>query len=789
MHLPAILGAWGSPPDRPAWGAFLAAVVAIGLACTPADASRREDHAASPRRVVAALAFVAALLSLAYVAFYLGGGPRIIDATSYFLQGRALSEGHFAWRIPEPTASFRGRFLLEHGPEAEIAGIFPPGYPLLLSLGFAVGAPLLVGPVLAGMIVVATWLLARELAREAGMDRRGTEVVARTAACLSLACAALRYHTADTMAHGACALAFTLAILAALRARRERLPWFFLLAGLPLGFVLATRFASALALGAVLAWLALRAPARKTALLACALGALPGLLLLLVAQSASTGHALTSAQSAYYATSDGPPGCFRYGFGAGIGCLVEHGDFVRARVEATGAGYGLLAALGVTARRLRMHAEDVANFEPLALLLLVPLLRARTRTPGVRACGALVGAIVLAYAPFYFDGDYPGGGARFFADVLPLEHALMAIGVAIVARGAAEVARGGAATLALSLLGFAVHAAYDHEQLRARDGGHPMFDREVLASRSLDVTPKDGSPPPAALVFFETDHGFALAHDPETADRAAWALEQGGKPSGVIVARLRSDDHDRVLYERLGRPSSWIYRFVPDTPKSLAQATRLGHEVASGELQPWSPSPTWPGGAETWRFEAENEWPPLSQTGGAWAEPIWATDTCASPTGTGRALAIHGSGARGDAAGKVVLALPVPRAGTWRVTPRMLLDARDPADGASGGVAIEVLARDGTVLARWEPGETAPAGRGPASPAPARAPAGPARTCFDAPAKLVTAGQEGQAGQPGQAIEALRLSITAPDDALRPGALAGGAVALDRVVMTPSSPR
>ena len=487
------------------------------------------------------LAFGAALLSLAYVAFYLRGGPRIIDATTYFLQARALSEGHFAWHVPEPSASFRGSFLLFH--DGEIAGIFPPGYPLLLSLGFAVGAPLVVGPALAAGIVVATWALARELAREAGMDARAVETIARVAACLSVACGALRYHTADTMAHGACALAFTLALLAALRARAERLPWYFLLAGLGLGFVVATRFASALALGAVLTWLALGGAKREaTALVACALGAIPGVLLLLIAQSTETGHVLGSTQQAYYAASDGPPGCFRYGFGAGIGCLVEHGDFVRARAA---GGFGLVASLGVTLRRLRMHVEDVANLEPLALLVFAPL-RSGTarRTLGVRASLALVAALVLAYAPFYFDGDYPGGGARFFADVLPIEHALAALGVASLAArtGHFDTRRLGALVLAFACAGVAVHGAYSHEQLRLRDGANPMFDPEVLSDHALGVTPSDGHAAPTGLLFLESDHGFDLAHDPEAPDRSARRPRERREAdcaSGLVEARLR----------------------------------------------------------------------------------------------------------------------------------------------------------------------------------------------------------------------------------------------------------
>src|SRR6202034_3243020 len=108
-----------------------------------------------------------------------------------------------------------------------------------------------------------------------------------------------------------------------------------------------------------------RAP---SAIMACLIGSLPRVLPLLASQSVGTGHALGSTQSAYYEVSDGPPGCFRYGFGAGVGCLGEHGDFVRARLA---DGFGFLAAAGTPLRRLKMHLVDPANAEPLALL--VPL--------------------------------------------------------------------------------------------------------------------------------------------------------------------------------------------------------------------------------------------------------------------------------------------------------------------------------------------------------------------------------------------------------------------------------
>ena len=107
----ALLGTWGRPPDVPAKIALgltaIFALVAIlgggrsllgGLFGPEASEDLRRTER---RRFVAVLGFFAGLLSLAYIAFYLRGGPRIIDATTYFLQGRALSHGHFSWTPPE----------------------------------------------------------------------------------------------------------------------------------------------------------------------------------------------------------------------------------------------------------------------------------------------------------------------------------------------------------------------------------------------------------------------------------------------------------------------------------------------------------------------------------------------------------------------------------------------------------------------------------------------------------------------------------------------------------------
>src|SRR5262245_50644126 len=95
---------------------------------------------------LAALCLLALVLSWAYLVYYLRGGPRIIDATSYFLEARSLAQGSFSLPALEPEASFRGRFLLPSPEGQRLSVIFPPGYPLLLALGMLMGAPLLVGP-------------------------------------------------------------------------------------------------------------------------------------------------------------------------------------------------------------------------------------------------------------------------------------------------------------------------------------------------------------------------------------------------------------------------------------------------------------------------------------------------------------------------------------------------------------------------------------------------------------------------------------------------------------------
>src|SRR5690606_2593418 len=116
----------GLGSDPVAWGALVAAAACAVAALWP----RATDRVLRGRTrwVLGALTLLAVALSAGYVAYYLRGGPRIVDATSYWLAARALADGHFTFPVADPEAAFRGRFLLSPGVEAsELGVVFPPG--------------------------------------------------------------------------------------------------------------------------------------------------------------------------------------------------------------------------------------------------------------------------------------------------------------------------------------------------------------------------------------------------------------------------------------------------------------------------------------------------------------------------------------------------------------------------------------------------------------------------------------------------------------------------------------
>ena len=625
------LGVWSRPPDRPAQAALALAVALFAVAAVPGGprwlVSRTDLRSLTDlkrrRRFLAVASFVAAFLSLGYIAFYLRGGPRAQEASTYWLQGRALSHGLLAWTVPEPSASFRARDLLFRGPD-RLSGSFAPGYPLLLAVGFLVGAPMLIGPLLAAALTVATWLLAHEVASDVGSTGAEPEAIARAAAGFSMASAALRYYTADALPHGAAALAMAVAIACGLRGRRTLDPRLFGFSGFALGMLAAMRPSSALAVAILVTVLAGwptvgRTPEGSGRHLTdggvrCVawtfVAALPGLVLLLAANRTATGHAFVTPRSAYAA-------------------VVGRDDH-----------FDVLVLGGSLLRRAREHLVDIANFEPLALLTIVPLVAVATRRRA--ALVAVVIAAEVAWRWAVHLGATPSMYSHSLVVVVPLEHALMAVGLGLLfPRSFAPAV---VVVLALALAGFAVHSSYAHEAVATSDLGHPSFEPDVAREANVN----------SGLLFFDDDRGYKLAFDPGV-----------GASHGIEAVRLRGDDHDRLLYDSLGHPPA--HRYV---------MSETGPSVAL-----WMPPN---GGSSTWRFEAESDWPPLSLEGGS-TQAVSVENGCASG---GRVLRL--SPYKSEAEASLAIELPIPGGpggatmGIWRVSPRVL-------QHGSGGKGVLIL--------------------------------------------------------------------------------------------------
>jgi hypothetical protein len=707
------LGTWGRPPDHPSQVALALALGLLVVALAPGGprwlATALEATGVAElrrsRRFLFVASFVAAFLSLGYIAFYLRGGPRAPEAATYWLQGRAMAHGHLAWTVSDPSASFRARSLLLTAPD-RLAGIFAPGYAALLAAAFMLGAPMLVGPLLAAALVPATWFLARELATAAlarpdatstsvsALDERNVEWIGRIAVGMSLVSAALRYHTAESLPGGAAAAALTVALASALRARRTSDARLFGVAGLALGFLIATEPRSAIGVGAVVSMLAFTSAAERAVAWTFA-AAVPGVALLLAANHAATGHPFASPL-AYYLARFGP---------------------------LDGAPASISAELMGTLRRVRGNLADVANFEPLALLPLLLLTGAARRPRGQpgepRLDGQpgeprLDGDVWMAFAVVLIqifvatpavagEALTPGAGAGLAA-VLPVEHALVALTLGLVF-SRAWLAPAALATLALAVAGFALHTSHGHERVAAEGLGHPHYEPDV--AREGGAT--------HGLLYFDDDEAFELAHDPGVL-----------ASHGLLAVRMRGDDHDRALYDLLGHPQAHRY---------VAPAGR------AASVSPWSP-----GGGDTWRFEAEADFPPVRapdpRTGRV--EVIDAPNASDS-----RVLALTPEGTGETASATMTLELPVPRGSaaaptrSWTITPRVL-----QRGGPGTGDLALVTTLGGPPLAQWTWADT---GHG-------------APTGSELPAKVVDLG--------GDRTQAW-LVVTAR----------GGAVALDRTTL------
>lgn len=624
--------AFGLPHDLVTLAALACAVLTLLIPVLPYPSTWRIPR--STALWLTLLSACACALSLGYFYYYLQGHPRLIDATTYLFQARSLAHDSFGLAAFGPSASYRGRFVVSTKEASEVvAGIFPPGYPALLSLGVRLGHYEWVGPLLAAGLVIATYILCRLVSRH--------QTTALLAALFSVICLNLRYHTADTMSHGWSALLCCTALILTIKVSQTPLPLWrtsrgllaqFLGLGLVLGSLVATRQLTGLVisvccLGALLARGGKNRSCWTRGLPLFCIGTLAPLLLLLAQHKFITGSYFESPQSYYYERADGPPGCFRLGLGSG--CHYEHADAIAMM---GGQGLSLKWSILNTLHRLHWHSLDVANFEPLLLVALFGAWLIRKRK-GARPLLAALILLPLAYSLFYFNGSYPGAGARFFSELIPLWHVFLALGLMRL-----RAARFG---IFCSLLGVSIHAAYAHERLAS-----PHFGPSPLTFSSATTQLTDlESPDIPGVVFFPSAHHFNL-----TAQSS----------SIYLAARTTRDSREQFVIEANNAQSAWQY----DAKLGL---TRWSHE---------QDAPT------HIVLESEADYPALALRD-LWVHPESLDHPCVSH---GRALRLHRSGPRP----RLTLELMAPRPGRYTVTARLVTRTQPQCrDVALGSVEIE----------------------------------------------------------------------------------------------------
>ncbi len=480
---------------------------------------------------------------------------------------------------------------------------------------------MVVGVALAAALVLATYALARELAP----DKRNARGLRATRALLSIACAALRYHTADTMSHAITALAIAIALACALRIARNaahRRTFFALGASHRLHRVHAARLCDS--------DFSDRCVSRSQSTTASSprsLAMLPGVAFLLLAQHAATGHFFTSSQRAYYASERRPARLLP------LRLRPRHRLRLRARRFRAGA-----PAQRLRPRRRARHDAPPSpsctsrtrwTLEPL-LLLVLPFCFANARRARARAPrGSSSRSKSSRTLPFYFDGNYPGGGARFYADVLPVEHVLVAVAViGTLPKIASPLKTTAFLGLAASLLRSTARSITSRSPIAT--AARPMFEPE--RSQDAHVTTGSSSSTPITA----------------STSRTIRPSRTEARPRRRPPPRRRPRSPP---LRTLGRPPSWAYRFGRDVDSSSLHATERRRSLA-GDVA------LRVGGRLASARSARRV-----------GRPTYATGT--------RRIALGRPGPRRPMLpAPSPLAVPIPRRGSWTVHPWLLAPAR-----------------------------------------------------------------------------------------------------------------
>lgn len=178
----------------------------------PADSSRDgwNRWISSPRpHLLAGVVLLNFALSLIVGLVVLRDFPNSADEYAYEISARIFAEGKLSVASPEPPRFFDFTHCVNDG---RFYGKYPPGWPLLLSVGCIFGAPWLINPLVGALTLIGLHALGRRLF---------SVPVANLALLASVGNPFFVFNSASYFSHSACLLFITLFLVCFVRFRRE----------------------------------------------------------------------------------------------------------------------------------------------------------------------------------------------------------------------------------------------------------------------------------------------------------------------------------------------------------------------------------------------------------------------------------------------------------------------------------------------------------------------------------------------------------------------------------------
>lgn len=321
--------------------------------------------------------------------------PHLADELVYLYQARMLAHGALSIPAPPVPQAF-DLYLMEFSGNQWFA-VTPAGWPAVLAIGVLAGVPWLVNPILAGVSVILTYFLVRELYNRA-TARLVVLLLSVSPWFLFLAMSYMTHTWALT-----CALAASLGVAWARKTNHAR--WAFL-GGIALGFVALVRPLEGVILAALLGLWSIGIGGTRLKLGSIAsliIGAAIAGSLVLPYNKRLSGHALKFPINAYLDKKYGP-GVNDLGFGANRGLGWALDPF---------PGHGLRDVIVNSDLNLFGIHTDLHGWSIGSLAFIAVALFFGTWQRSDRIMLALIVAVIGTHALYWFSGG-PDFGARYW---------------------------------------------------------------------------------------------------------------------------------------------------------------------------------------------------------------------------------------------------------------------------------------------------------------------------------------------------------------------------------------